>query len=139
MVTHPGCGFSLLPDGRNSSGLSRICGPLGFRSRSVAEAEEPQKPRRAGVEGATLHRFRDTYATRLLENGADVVTVQRLLGHSDLETTQQYLNPDVERKRVAVLRLEHVMPVWNIPVSDKAAQGQERSGDTSQQSQPTTN
>ena len=68
--------------------------------------------KRAGVEGATLHRFRHTYATRLLEQGADVVTVQRLLGHSDLETTQRYLNPDVERKREAVARLESLLPVW---------------------------
>lgn len=66
----------------------------------------------AGVEGATLHRFRHTYATRLLEQGADVVTVQRLLGHSDLETTQRYLNPDVERKREAVARLESLLPAW---------------------------
>lgn len=61
---------------------------------------------RAGVAHATLHKFRHTYATRLLEQGADVVTVQRLLGHSDLDTTRRYLNPDVERKRAAVLRLE---------------------------------
>lgn len=61
---------------------------------------------RAGVAHATLHKFRHTYATRLLEQGADVVTVQRLLGHSDLDTTRRYLNPDLERKRVAVLRLE---------------------------------
>jgi integrase len=64
-----------------------------------------QVARRAGVERATLHKFRHTYATRLLETGADIVTVQRLLGHSDLETTRRYLNPDVERKRAAVQRL----------------------------------
>lgn len=50
--------------------------------------------RGAGVTGATLHKFRHTYATRLLERGADIVTVQRLMGHSDLNTTRKYLNPD---------------------------------------------
>ena len=60
---------------------------------------------RAGVEGATLHKFRHTYATRLLESGCDIVTVQRLMGHSDMETTRQYLDPDEDRKREAVARL----------------------------------
>jgi integrase/recombinase XerD len=60
----------------------------------------------AGVEDATLHKFRHTYATRLLEGGADIVTVQRLMGHSDLDTTKRYLNPDVDRKRAAVNRLQ---------------------------------
>lgn len=60
----------------------------------------------AGVEIATLHKFRHTYATRLLEGGADIVTVQRLIGHSDLDTTKRYLNPDVDRKRAAVNRLQ---------------------------------
>lgn len=60
---------------------------------------------RAGVDGATLHRFRHTYATRLLERGADIVTVQHLLGHSDLETTRRYLSPNDDLKRAAVARL----------------------------------
>jgi integrase/recombinase XerD len=60
---------------------------------------------KAKVEDATLHKFRHTYATRLLESGADIVTVQKLLGHSDIDTTRQYLNPDEDLKREAVNRL----------------------------------
>jgi integrase len=59
----------------------------------------------AGVSGATLHKFRHTYATRLLESGCDIVTVQRLMGHSDLDTTRQYLDPDEKLKRDAVNKL----------------------------------
>ena len=58
-----------------------------------------------GVQDATLHKFRHTYATRLLESGCDIVTVQRLMGHSDLDTTRQYLNHDEDLKRKAVNRL----------------------------------
>jgi integrase len=60
---------------------------------------------RAGVTSATLHKFRHTYATRLLEQGADIVTVQKLMGHSDLETTRKYLSPQDELRRKAVNRL----------------------------------
>jgi integrase/recombinase XerD len=60
---------------------------------------------RAGVMNATLHKFRHTYATRLLESGCDIVTVQHLMGHSDIETTRQYLSPNDELKRRAADRL----------------------------------
>jgi integrase len=60
---------------------------------------------RAAVKETTLHKFRHTYATRLLEGGCDIVTVQHLLGHSDLKTTRRYLSPDQERARIAVNRL----------------------------------
>ena len=60
---------------------------------------------KANVENVTLHKFRHTYATRLLEQGADIVTVQHLLGHSDIETTRRYLSPQNELQRKAVNRL----------------------------------
>jgi site-specific recombinase XerD len=46
---------------------------------------------RAGV-GGSIHWLRHTYATHLVSNGIDIRTVQRLLGHAKLATTEQYLH-----------------------------------------------
>lgn len=44
----------------------------------------------SGVEYKKFHTLRHTYATRLFENGASILTVSRLLGHSSIKTTEVY-------------------------------------------------
>ena len=63
--------------------------------------------RKSGIEGVTWHTLRHTFASRLVAQGVDIVTVQQLLGHSSITVTMRYTHTNLDSKRAAVARLEN--------------------------------
>ncbi len=62
--------------------------------------------RRAGLSEVTPHILRHSFAKQVLDAGADLATVSRLLGHERLETTAIYTQPTTHDLEAAVRRLE---------------------------------
>lgn len=59
-----------------------------------------------GIKGSSLHTLRHTFASHLVMNGTDVYTVQKLLGHSSIKTTEIYAHLAPDFLKAAVQKLE---------------------------------
>lgn len=72
--------------------------------RSACKTKLKALADRAGVDGVSPHTFRHTFATVLYKRGLDVRMIQKLLGHSNINTTMIYIDSNLEMLRDAYKR-----------------------------------
>ena len=85
------CPFELEPQDALFRGVKG--GPLN--PRIIQRTIEKMRGSLGLPDGATPHALRHSFATHLLANGGDLRTIQELLGHSSLSTTQAYTDVDM--------------------------------------------
>lgn len=87
ILTHKGCKFHLNTKRR----VSWAGEPVDYLSCDSLQSHVTKLYRDAGIRGGSSHSGRRTMASRLIQQGAPVETVQLLLGHAELDHVRPYL------------------------------------------------
>ncbi|HBE4649645.1 TPA: site-specific integrase [Escherichia coli] len=96
--------FVLLTEQRQHLGDKGWVFPGYNTTNPVAEPRRLQKRicEKAGISPFTIHEMRHTFATKLIESGADIHTIKDLLGHSTIKVTERYLHGSPVRYHEAI-------------------------------------
>ncbi len=79
------------------TGASTLPAAVSVWRRRIADVFK-----KAGIVNGHSHRFRDTFAVALLEKGASLESVSRLLGHTSIRVTERHYNPWVKSRQAAL-------------------------------------
>ncbi|MBL8253779.1 MAG: tyrosine-type recombinase/integrase, partial [Candidatus Competibacter sp.] len=100
-----GCGVWLKDRPKGEYVFARAVGQKAV-SRQSAGAYLRLMMKKAGIEKKiSPHKLRHTYATNLMNAGAELVDIKALLGHESIATTQIYTNVGQERMEKVVAKL----------------------------------
>lgn len=95
---------SLAAHGRGGASPAVVLNCRGGRiSRQTVHAVCERAGRVVGIDGLHPHTLRHSFATHMLAGGADLRTIQEILGHADIATTQVYTHLDRTQVREVYL------------------------------------
>lgn len=92
---------------RNGSPYVFSTGSGGPHHGNILSRDFRKLTRACGVKGVSIHTLRHTFASHLVMSGVDIYTVQKLLGHSSIKTTEIYAHLAPDYLKAAMEKLSY--------------------------------